>query len=458
MGTLLLLVVSSAIAAPVPGRYIVVLKDGVSETAASAQHARQGAKVFHHYKHALNGYAAEMTASQLAAVRADKRVLFVAKDGKLAAPEPPKKVICSDPSTVQCLPPNIDRIDADQSSTRSGDHHGSVPVNVAIIDTGIDIDHPDLNVVGGTACHTLHQQPATSFDDPFGHGTFVAGVVGARDNGVSEVGVVPGARLWAVRMILDADGFIPDSAFICGLDFVTSTRTDGDPSNDIVVANASLGSFEPEAGPADDGNCGRSNHDPLHLAYCRSTAAGVTHVVSAGNEEGPIDLASPAGYREVLAVTSMTDFDGKPGGKGSPGDTVFCEDEVAGFPVADDTASFFSNFARLAADRQHTLAASGFCAVSTLPLEACATPDNPHPPLCDGIASGTSFSSPAVAGTAALCIAIGRCTGRPEQVIQTLRSDAAAYNHAHPHYGFVGDPLRPLPHKYYGFLIRAGLY
>jgi len=64
-----------------------------------------------------------------------------------------------------------------------------------------------------------------------------------------------------------------------------------------------------------------------------------------------------------------------------------------------------------------------------------------------------------VAGVAALCIASGPCAGlTPAQIVQKLVSDASAYNTANPGYGFAGDPLRPQTGKYYGYLVRAGLY
>jgi subtilisin len=64
-----------------------------------------------------------------------------------------------------------------------------------------------------------------------------------------------------------------------------------------------------------------------------------------------------------------------------------------------------------------------------------------------------------VAGAAALCIASGPCAGlTPAQIMQRLVSDAAAYSSANPGYGFAGDPLRPQADRYYGYLVRAGLY
>ncbi len=107
----------------------------------------------------------------------------------------------------------------------------------------------------------------------------------------------------------------------------------------------------------------------------------------------------------------------------------------------------FSNFATLPTDQAHTIAAPGRCIYSTFSGGGYAT------------FSGTSMATPHVAGVAALCVASGPCAGlTPAQIIQKLRSDAEAYNTAHPEYGFVGDPLRPEPGKYYGYLIRAALY
>ncbi len=77
----------------------------------------------------------------------------------------------------------------------SGNGSGAVNVDVAVIDTGISA-HPDLNVVGGVNCST-----GKSYDDGNGHGSHVAGTIGAKDDSVGVVGVAPGARLWAVRVL-----------------------------------------------------------------------------------------------------------------------------------------------------------------------------------------------------------------------------------------------------------------
>lgn len=428
----LLACAGSVSAAPIPGQYIVVLKSGASEQAAEAAAKNAGADVFLRYKHALNGYAARLSNAQLAKVAADSRVLSISPDTTVTAaaslkPPPPPPV-----QPAQTLPTGVDRVDGDRSSSRSGDSRGSVDVNVAVVDTGIDPDHPDLNVVGGQNC-----RDGTSYADGDGHGSNVAGIVGAKDDGIGVVGVAPGTPLWAVR-VLGGNGAGSKSSVLCGIDWVTSTRTDGDPANDIAVANMSLGGKG-----GDDQNCGQTNRDVLHQAVCASTAAGVTYVVAAMNDGRDFQGTIPASYDEVLTVSAMTDLDGRPGGLAPAGATC-----MGAYPVADDTPAGFSGFATLPSDQAHTVAAPGVCIYSDWKYGGYSE------------YSGTSQATPHATGTVALCIGSGACAGlAPAQIIQRLRSDAAAYNARNPGYGFTGDPLHaPDPNKQYGYLMRAGLY
>jgi subtilisin len=403
---LIVFALAAAFSAPAfAARYVVVLDEGVDQDAVAAYHEGfAGVSVVHRYHHALNGYAAEVSPSALSAIQADSRVDFVSADRVFRA-------------TAQTLPTGINRIDGELSSTASGNGSGSVNVNVAVIDTGIDASHPDLNVVGGKDC-----APGVGFTDANGHGSHVAGTIAARDNAIGVVGVVPGANLYAVKVLTDA-GVGLTSDIICGIDWVTSTRTDANPSNNIAVANMSLG-----GGGTDDNNCGNSNNDAYHRAICNSTNAGVTHVVAAGNDGVDFRSTAPATYGEVLTVTSIADFNGQPGG----GAASTCRSDV------DDTESNFSNFAVLAADQSHTIAAPGTCIYSTSMLGGYAT------------LSGTSMASPHVAGVAALCISSGACTGTPAQITAKLRTDAQSYTTANPGYGFTG-----VSGRYYGFLTRA---
>jgi subtilisin len=420
---------SGATGGAVPGQYIVVLKPGADRAAAIAQARSLGGDVFLQYQYALNGFAVRLPEAAISGIERNPNVLLVEPDGAVQAFAP------VDAST-QVLAFAIDRIDGDLSSTRSGDGRGSVPINVAVLDTGIQPDHPDLNVVGGTDCVS----PRTSFADDQGHGTFVAGLVGALDNDFGQVGVAPGARLWAIR-VLGKNETGSTVEVICGIDWVTSTRSDGDPSNDIAVANMSVGAKRTD----DSGACGSGHISAMHIAICGSVAAGVTYVVAAANDTADIQTVEPAAFDEVLTATAMRDIDGQPGGLGDPAKSC----RPPPFEGADDTPASFSNFATLAADQAHTLAAPGVCVASTFINSLYA------------VDSGTSFASPLIAGTVALCIFSGPCAGlTPSQIIQKIVADAAAYNTSKKGtgYGFQGDPLHPISGKYYGFLIRAGLY
>ena len=331
----------------IPGAWIVTLDEAAEpDTVASAHARRHGAQVDYLYRHALKGYAARMSAQAAARVAEDPRVRSVVPDRVVTAFAP------------QSMPTGVDRVDGELSSTLSGNGGGSVGVDVAVIDSGIDTDHPDLNVVGGKNCST-----GKSYDDGNGHGTHVAGTVGAEDDSVGVVGVAPGARLWAVR-VLDNRGSGSWSAVVCGVDWVTAN------AGTIEVANMSLG-----GGGSEPAGSGCSTGDALHDAICTSVGAGVTYVVAAGNSAKDAATAVPAAYDEVVTVSALADFNGLPGG----GAAATCRSDV------DDTFADFSNYG---ADVD--LIAPGVCISSTWKGGGYNT------------ISGTSMASPHAAGAAAL--------------------------------------------------------
>jgi subtilisin family serine protease len=359
--------------APASARYVVVLKPTVTRSGAvAADHARRyGATVSKIYRSALKGYAATIPSRQLASLRADDRVQFVAPDTKVNA--------------FDSTGTGVRRMRAvDKTNNAAGE-------NVAVIDTGIDLDHPDLaaNIVGGTNCS---KGSRSNYDDANGHGTHVAGVIAAADNGAGVVGVAPEAKLWAVR-VLDSGGSGSTSDVICGIDYVDSKS----PAKDgpITVANMSLGGWG-----ADDGNCGATNADAMHAAICRAVTDGVTFVVAAGNSTTDVSQMRPAGYDEVLTVTALADSDGQPCAAGSA--TTY---------AADDTFASFSNFALSAADQAHVIAAPGVGIYSTYKGGGYAT------------LNGTSMASPHVAGAAALYLA-AHPGATPSAVRSALRSAA----------------------------------
>ena len=284
-------------------------------------------------------------------------------------------------TTAQTTPTGVDRANADTSPTAAIDGTDErVNVDVAVIDTGVDLDHPDLNVYrpGAVDCSL----GGLSADDDNGHGSHVAGTVGALDNNIGVVGMAPGARIWPVK-VLNAAGAGSLSDVICGIDYVTAH------ADQIEVANLSLG------GPGrDDGNCGRTNNDAMHQAICASVAAGVTYVVAAGNDSMNASTSTPAAYDEVITVSALADFNGRPGG----GAASTCRADV------DDTFADFSNYG---ADVD--LVAPGTCIRSTWPGGLYST------------LSGTSMASPHVAGAAALYLA-GNPASTPAQVKSALRT------------------------------------
>jgi subtilisin family serine protease len=337
---------SSAATAP----YIVVLSDAVdARTVAPLQAGQLGFDLGHVYHSALQGYSASMPAAVAEAVADLPGVLWV-------QPDKPVSV------DAQTTPTGINRANADASPTAA--INGSdqrVNVDVAVIDTGADLSHPDLNInrAGAKNCSL----GAVNANDLNGHGTHVSGTIGAIDNGDGVVGMAPGARIWPVKVLTDAGSGL-NSDVICGIDYVTANAAS------IEVANMSLG-----GDGADDGNCGNTNNDAMHRAICASVGAGITYVVAAGNDTANASTSTPAAYDEVITVSALADFNGQPGG----GAASTCRSDV------DDTFASFSNYG---ADVD--LIAPGVCINSTWMLGGYNT------------ISGTSMASPHVAGGAAL--------------------------------------------------------
>ena len=373
-------------------RYIVVLEEGLDSRRASgtkglsvqavaSQHAsRFGVGVRSVYKWAFGGYAADMTDQVASRIGHDPRVAWVEPVYRIDAPtDRPIRVPAKESQSRQTLPTGVDRVQADLSSTAGIDHvDESVNVDVAVLDTGIDVDHPDLNVVGGTSCVA---EP--SFADGHGHGTRVSGVIGAIDNDFGVVGVAPGARLWSIR-IFDAEAIGSLETILCGIDWITQTRLDIGSDNDIDVANMSFGT-PPQPGRVEDGNCGAAFEDVFHAAICSSTEAGVTYAAAAGNDSSNIARVAPAGYREVIAVSGLADLDGRSRGRGRPSRACARHLGEAVSLIKDDGFAFFSNFGRAV-----ELIAPGVCIRSTYLGGMYA------------MASETSISAPHVTGGAAL--------------------------------------------------------
>ena len=340
-------------------RVIVVLDEGVDAASfARAERSEHGAAVSFVYDEALNGFAATIPAGRAVALRRDPRVSYVEVDLPVSIDE-------------QTTPTGVQRIFGDTpSSTIDGVDDLRVDVDVAVLDTGIDREHPDLNVVSGVTClssmwEALFGVPATCVndggDDDHYHGTHVAGTIAALDDGAGVVGVAPGARLHAVK-VLDQRGSGYVSGIVAGIDWIVAR-------GDIEVANMSLG--------------GAGLSTAYQQALASAKQAGVAFAVAAGNDSADSSGYSPAAYgdasygRLVLTVSALADFDGLPGGLAG----ATCRSDV------DDTFANFSNYGSAVG-----MIAPGVCIESTFPIEEGSY----------ATISGTSMASPHVAGGLAL--------------------------------------------------------
>jgi subtilisin family serine protease len=340
------------------GRWIVVYRNGTDVAAATARQAKLvGFTADRTFSHAFRGMTARLSSAQVRALRNDPAVLEVVPDEKIEL-------------AAQVIPTGIDRIDGRKSgAARIDGVDQRVDADVAIVDTGI-AKLADLNVAGGYNCSTSDR---TLWRDVHGHGTHVAGTVGAIDNATGVVGVAPGVRLWAVK-ILDDSGAGLLSWYVCGLDWIAAQRDPANPSRPrFESVNMSVTKWG-----RDDGACGATNADILHAAICRLVSSGVTVVAAAANDSGSAAARVPAAYNEVITVSALADTDGKPGATG--GKRCFS------WGSYDDDDSF-ANFSNYGSDID--LIAPGKCIWSTVPGGY-------------QYMSGTSMAAPHVTGAVAL--------------------------------------------------------
>jgi subtilisin len=218
-------------------------------------------------------------------------------DDPPAEDPPADELACSSSSSSSDTKPwGITRINAPAAHGASNCGQG---VNVYVLDTGIDLDHPDLTPVDGVDC-TQSGCPSGG-DDKNGHGTHVAGTIAARINGKAVVGVAPAVHLHAVQ-VLGPSGRGSYSDIIAGMNHVAGkAKTLGEP----VVANLSLGG----TGSKSSETCSSDttvNSDAFHKAFCDAARAGVVIVVAAGNSGADAANFVPAAYYDAVITVSAT--------------------------------------------------------------------------------------------------------------------------------------------------------
>lgn len=219
-------------------------------------------------------------------------------------------------------------------------------VTIAVIDTGVDLDHPDLdaNIVTGTDILNNDSDP----NDDNGHGTHVAGIIAAeKNNDAGIVGVAPSAKIMPIK-VLGSDGAGDYADIIAGIDYAVS--------HSAHVINLSLGAM----------NAGLVLKD-MQDALNDAETAGVTVVAAAGNNASTVPFA-PALFENVVAV-------------GAVQETTTANNPDANY---NTRRSYFSNFGKIA------VVAPGTAIQSTWIDGQTAYSD------------GTSTAAPFVAGVAAL--------------------------------------------------------
>ncbi len=315
-------------------RYIVVLNDDLDSDFTAREFRREYGLINHLvYHNAIKGFSATIPEQVLDRIELDSRVKYIERDALISidkGPPPGKGPGNGDSDDCSSEPSQV----TPYGTVRVGGPIDGAGLTAWVIDTGIDLDNCDLNIDLDRSVNFV-TRGKNSANDGHGHGTHVAGTIGALDNGINTVGVAPGATVVAVR-VLDNRGVGSTSGVIAGVDYVTANGYPGD------VANMSLGGSYSQA---------------LNDAVYNSAESGILYSLAAGNE------ASHAGIH-------------------SPGSTNHPNIYTVSAVDSDDVFASFSNYGNPPVD----YAAPG---VSVLSLRAGGG---------TSVKSGTSMAAPHVAG------------------------------------------------------------
>lgn len=249
-------------------------------------HARRltrqaGGQLRHVFSHALKGFSATVSAAAAARIGANPNVAYYEanqvywatdrersrKDDDRPRPASPGRGPGRDDDDDE-EPPQVTPWGIQRVGGPIGD---SSDLHAWVIDSGIDLDHPDLNPGYGANFVTIGQTDGP--DDDAGHGTHVAGTIAAIDNNIDVVGVAPGAWVHPVK-VLAKSGFGMTDWIVAGIDYVAANAVAGD------CANMSLG--------------GAGHQESMHEAIVNAAELGIRFSLAAGNESDDADNYEPA--------------------------------------------------------------------------------------------------------------------------------------------------------------------
>jgi subtilisin family serine protease len=271
--------------------YIVVLDDNVSasdvQSVASELGRKHKGSVGKTFKHVIKGFSMRLSDADLEQLKKDRRVRYVEPDyivsvepGVSSARTSGKKSGGSNTTS----PTSPTGSTTPWGITRVGGSHDGTGKTVWIIDTGVDLYNPDLNVDLTRSINFVGDGHTTA-QDGHSHGTHVAGTVAARNNSIGVTGVAANATIVAVRVLGD-NGLGNYSTIISGIDYVAANAEPGD------VANLSLGGGVSLA---------------LDSAVIRAAARGIRFAIAAGNNSTSATTNSPARveYPNVYTVSAI---------------------------------------------------------------------------------------------------------------------------------------------------------
>ena len=369
---------------PIPGQFIVKFKDqkGNASDKANKLETKHGAIVDNVLEHSFKGAVIRVPSGKEKDLVNDPDIEQVVQDFTVYAIGKPDDLsinsVMSSGSmsgtNSQVIPTGINWIDAELNTTNEG-----LGVTVAVLDTGIDFKHPDLMVNIPLSRDFSGDNTGGNDNNRSigGHGTHCAGVIAALDNTIGVLGVGSKIDLVSVK-VLRSSGSGSFGSIISGLDYVTAN------AGVIGVTNSSFG--------ANGGtNPSQSYLDAINLlqqAYQRAANAGVVNVVAAGNESENVTTnnAAPAMLPEVITVSALSDSNG-----------------------VQDSADIWASFSNFGSAVD--IIAPGVNILSTAIGGGTSS------------LSGTSFSSPYVAGTVALYVAKnGRPANGDAQLLSSLIS------------------------------------
>ena len=259
----------------------LVAKGNVNAEANRSANAAGGSVKFT-YKNTIRGFAVNASAQGVAKMQANNpRIAFCEQDQVMSTVQRGGPKAGGGGGTSQ--PPE----QTPWGITRVGGGQTGATGRALVIDTGVDFDHPDLNVNTGLAANFTRDKNA---DDGNGHGTHVAGTIGAiKGNGIGVVGVAPGVEVVGIK-VLDRRGSGSNSGVIAGVDYAAQIARPGD------VANMSLGGGFSQA---------------LNDAVIRAAATGLRFALAAGNESTSATTKSPASANgpNIYTISSFAQGD-----------------------------------------------------------------------------------------------------------------------------------------------------